>query len=48
MILPETELYELLQVQRRRLVSYMRSQKQYELDDVLQTALQVLPFSTGF
>ena len=47
MILPETELYELLQVQRRRLVGYMRTQKQYELDDVLQTALQVSTSTTG-
>ena len=47
MLLPETELYELLQVQRRRLVQYLRGQRQYDLDDVMQTALQVSTSATG-
>ena len=47
LLLPETELYELLSVQRRRLVSFTRTLKQRDFDEVLQTALQVSTSSTG-
>lgn len=38
---PETELYQLLQSQRRRLISWIASKGQKDLDTVMQTALQV-------
>lgn len=44
---PETELYELLQVQRRRLVKWASSCKQGVLDEVMQTALQISSSLTG-
>jgi hypothetical protein len=44
---PETELYELLQIQRRRLVTWLKAARQATLDDVMQTALQVSTSSTG-
>ena len=47
MLLPEFELYELLSVQRRRLVEYCASLPQGRLDDVMQTALQVSTSATG-
>lgn len=45
--LPETELYSLLQVQRRRVVEWLKSCKQGVLDEVMQTALQVSSSLTG-
>lgn len=45
--LPETELYALLQVQRRRVVEWLKSCKQGVLDEVMQTALQVSSSLTG-
>jgi hypothetical protein len=45
--LPETELYSLLQVQRRRVVEWLKSCKQGILDEVMQTALQVSSSLTG-
>lgn len=47
LLLPETELYELLTVVRRRLITWPRFQRQGDLDLVLQTALQVSSSSTG-
>ncbi len=44
---PETELYELLQVQRRRLINWMNHCRQGTLDEVMQTALQVSSSLTG-
>eukprot|EP00961_Rhodomonas_salina_P206293 2784624-Rhodomonas_salina.1 len=46
-LLPETELYEVLAVQRRRLVIYAQTQKQRFLDNMMQTVLQVATSSTG-
>lgn len=43
--MPETELYELLQVQRRRLVRYLGKQRQDYLDEIMQTAFQVFVLS---
>ena len=40
MLLPETELYELLQVQRRRLIRWLREKKQGTLDRVMQHVLR--------
>lgn len=45
--MPETELYELLQVQRRRLVTWIGQCRQGILDEVMQTALQVSSSLTG-
>jgi hypothetical protein len=45
--MPETELYELLQVQRRRLVMWANNCKQGVLDEIMQTALQVSSSLTG-
>lgn len=45
--MPETELYELLQTQRRRLVTWMNNCRQGVLDEVMQTALQVSSSLTG-
>jgi hypothetical protein len=45
--MPETELYELLQIQRRRLINWMNSCRQGVLDEVMQTALQVSSSLTG-
>jgi hypothetical protein len=45
--MPETELYELLQVTRRRLVAWLSTCKQGVLDEVMQTALQVSSSLTG-
>jgi hypothetical protein len=45
--LPETELYSLLQVQRRRVVEWLKYCKQGILDEVMQTALQVSSSLTG-
>ena len=45
--MPETELYELLQVQRRKLVTWMNNCKQGILDSVMQTSLQVSSSLTG-
>jgi hypothetical protein len=45
--LPETELYSLLQVQRRRVVEWLKGCKQGILDEVMQTALQVSSSLTG-
>ena len=44
---PETELYELLQVMRRRLVNWLADQRQGITDEVMQTALQVSSSLTG-
>jgi hypothetical protein len=41
LLVPETELYELLQVTRRRSIRWVQRQKQGAVDTVLQTALQV-------
>eukprot|EP01038_Epipyxis_sp_PR26KG_P004031 gene4031-5768_t len=45
--MPETELYELLQISRRRLVEWIGSCRQGVLDEVMQTALQVSSSLTG-
>jgi hypothetical protein len=45
--LPETELYSLLQVQRRRIVKWLSTCRQGVLDEVMQTALQVSSSLTG-
>jgi hypothetical protein len=45
--MPETELYQVLQVSRRRLISWLRECKQGTLDLVMQTALQVSSSLTG-
>jgi hypothetical protein len=45
--MPETELYELLQVTRRRLVCWLSTCKQGILDEVMQTALQISSSLTG-
>lgn len=47
LLAPETELYEVLQVQRRRLIMFCRSCQQGPLDKVMQSALQVATSSTG-
>jgi hypothetical protein len=44
---PETELYELLQVQRRRQIAWASSCRQGQLDEVMQTALQLSSSLTG-
>lgn len=45
--LPETELYSLLQVVRRRVVKWLSNCRQGILDEVMQTALQVSSSLTG-
>jgi hypothetical protein len=45
--MPETELYQVLQVTRRRLVNWLRESRQGVLDTVMQTALQVSSSLTG-
>ena len=45
--MPEAELYEILQVQRRRLVTWCRTLKQGVLDDIMQTSLQISASTTG-
>lgn len=47
LLMPETELYELLTVQRRQLIEFTRSLVQHEFDHVLQSALQVSTSTTG-
>ncbi len=48
LLIPETELYELLAVQRRRLITLASSLKQGPLDSMMQTALlEVSSSSTG-
>eukprot|EP00957_Ditylum_brightwellii_P048655 3691898-Ditylum_brightwellii.AAC.1 len=47
MVLPETELYELLQVQRRRIISWSNNLHQRDLDQLMQTAVQVSSSVTG-
>lgn len=47
LLVPEHELYEVLQVTRRRMVQFVNQQQQYDLDKVMQTALQVSASSTG-
>ena len=47
MVLPETELYELLTVQRRNLVQYANALEQRPLDRVMQTALEIATSNTG-
>lgn len=46
-LVPETELYEVLQIQRRRLIYYCRSLQQGPLDSILQSALQISTSTTG-
>jgi hypothetical protein len=47
LLIPETELYELLQHQKRKLVEWCYELKQGELDKVMQATLQVSTSSTG-
>ena len=47
LLVPETELYELLTLTRRRLVRWVQRQAQGGVDVVLQTALQVASSTTG-
>jgi hypothetical protein len=47
LLVPETELYELLQHQKRKLVEWCYELKQGELDLVMQATLQVSTSSTG-
>jgi len=47
LLVPETEIYELLTVTRRRLITWPRLQAQGDLDHVLQTALQISSSTTG-
>jgi len=47
LLVPETEIYELLTVTRRRLITWPRLQRQGDLDHVLQTALQISSSTTG-
>lgn len=44
---PETELYEILQISRRRVVNWLALSKQKVVDEVMQTALQVSSSLTG-
>ena len=44
---PETELYELLQVTRRRLIHWTAERKQGHLDRIMQTSLQIASSLTG-
>eukprot|EP01033_Poteriospumella_lacustris_P010457 gene10460-7435_t len=45
--MPETEIYELLQVNRRRLITWLGQCRQGILDEVMQTVLQVSSSLTG-
>lgn len=45
--MPETQIYELLQVSRRRLINWLGSSRQGILDEVMQTVLQVSSSLTG-
>ena len=45
--MPENQIYELLQVSRRRITTYLSSCRQGVLDDVMQTVLQVSSSLTG-
>lgn len=45
--MPETQIYELLQVSRRRMTTYLSSCRQGTLDDIMQTVLQVSSSLTG-
>ena len=47
LLLPEMQLYEVLQVQRRRLVRWARSQTQGPVDRMMQMALQISTSATG-
>ena len=47
LLVPEHELYELLQVVRRRMIRWVQRQPQGGVDTVLQTALQVSSSTTG-
>ena len=47
LLIPETEIYEVLQVTRRKIVDWVHDQKQGTLDEVLQTAMQVSSSTTG-
>lgn len=47
LLMPETELFELLQVHQRRMVRWLPSCKQGVLDEVMQTALQISSSLTG-
>jgi len=47
MLMPETELYEILHVQRRRLVNWLTGCRQGVLDEVMQFALQISSSVTG-
>src|SRR5690606_9889594 len=39
--IPETEIYELLQIQRRRLITWLRNSGQRTLNDVLEGVVRV-------
>ena len=41
LLVPETELYELLTVTRRRIIGWARTQRQRGLDDVLQVGEEI-------
>ena len=45
--MPETEIYECLQVTRRRVINWLRQCTQGPLDDVMQTVLQISSSITG-
>jgi uncharacterized membrane protein YgcG len=47
LLIPETQLYEVLQVQRRRLITWTNSLPQRGLDGVMQTGLQLSTSTTG-
>jgi hypothetical protein len=47
LLMPETEIYELLQVQRRRIVTFSNRSTQGIVDKVMQTTLQVSSSLTG-
>ena len=47
LLVPETEMYELLTVTRRRLITWKALERQGVADSVLQTALQVASSTTG-
>ena len=47
LLIPETEIYEVLQVTRRKIVGWVHDQKQRVLDEVLQTAIHVSSSTTG-
>ena len=44
---PETDLYEILQISRRRVVNWLSFSKQKDVDEVMQTVLQVSSSLTG-